>query len=162
MHEPDTFRIAPAATANDLAAVAELFRDYAASLEVDLTYQNFAAELASLPGQYAPPAGALLLTRDADGAAVGCVALRPMELAGCCEMKRLYVCGRARGTGLGRKLAVAIIREAVRIGYREVRLDSLPTMLAAVALYRTLGFEPTAAYYDTPVAGTVFMRRTLR
>ena len=161
MHEPDTFRRAPVETADDLTAVAALFRDYAASLDVDLSYQNFEAEVAALPGAYAGPEGALLLARRRDGRPAGCVALRPMTAVGCCEMKRLYVSRDGRGFGLGKALAEAIIAEAVRIGYREMRLDTLPSMTRAIALYRRLGFEQTEAYYDTPVAGTVFLRRTL-
>jgi ribosomal protein S18 acetylase RimI-like enzyme len=160
MQEP-AFRIAPAAWATDLDDAARLFAAYAASLPVDLSYQGFAAELASLPGQYAPPAGALLLARDAGGAAIGCVALRPMPEAECCEMKRLYVSPAARGLRLGRRLVEAILAEAARIGYREMRLDTLPTMAEAIALYRKAGFVRVAPYYNTPVAGTVFLARRL-
>jgi ribosomal protein S18 acetylase RimI-like enzyme len=156
-----SFLIAPAASAADLTDAARLFQAYAASLPVDLAYQDFATELASLPGKYAPPDGALLLARDADNIAIGCVALRPMEDAGCCEMKRLYVSPAARGLRLGRALVDAIIAEATRIGYREIRLDTLPTMDEAIALYRKLGFQSIAPYYDTPVAGTRFLAKTL-
>jgi ribosomal protein S18 acetylase RimI-like enzyme len=148
-------------TLADLADVAALFRAYAASLDVDLAYQDFAGELAALPGAYAPPHGCLLLARDADGTAIGCVALRPLAPAGACEMKRLYVMPAARGHGLGARLVAAIVREAQAIGYREMRLDTLPTMTGAIALYRRMGFAPMAPYYDTPVAGTLFMRRVL-
>ena len=155
------FRIAPAETAADVAAVALLFEAYAAALGVDLAYQGFAAELAGLPGKYAPPAGALLLARGADGAALGCVALRPLPFAGCCEMKRLFVTPPGRRLGLGRALAEAIVAAAADIGYREMRLDTLAFMTAAIALYRTLGFAPIDPYYDTPVAGTIFLGRRL-
>ena len=155
------FRIGPVGTAADLAAVARLFEAYAASLAVDLAYQDFATELASLPGKYAAPDGALLLARDLRGEALGCVALRPMGFAGCCEMKRLFVAPPGRGLGLGRALAAAIIAEAGRLGYREIRLDTLPFMAEAIALYRTLGFAPIDPYYDTPVAGTIFLGRAL-
>lgn len=158
--------IAQARTEEDLAAIAALFRAYAASLEVDLAYQGFEAELAGLPGKYAPPAGRLLLARSAEGAPLGCVALRPLDPPlgppGCCEMKRLYVAPEGRGTGLGARLVEAVIREAEAMGHREMRLDSLPTMGPAIALYRRRGFEEMAPYYDTPVAGTVFLRRILR
>ena len=153
--------IAPACTPEDIAAVSGLFRAYAASLDVDLCFQGFAEELAGLPGRYAPPAGALFLARDGARAALGCVGLRPVDPA-TCEMKRLYVAPQARGAGLGRDLVTGIIRAAERIGYREMRLDSLPSMRAAVALYGSCGFEPMAPYYDSPVAGTQFMRRMLR
>jgi ribosomal protein S18 acetylase RimI-like enzyme len=144
------------ATDSDLADVARLFRDYAASLSVDLAYQDFESEVANLPGKYAPPRGALLLARDAGGKPSGCVALRPIEPAGCCEMKRLYVPASARGSGLGVRLVQAILREAERAGYREMRLDTLPDMHAALSLYRKSGFEEMRPYYDSPVGGTVY------
>ena len=155
-------RVVRVRTAADLAAVAALFRAYAASLDVDLGYQDFAGELAALPGRYAAPQGALLLARGPAGAALGCVGLRAIAPAGTCEMKRLYVAPAGRGTGLGRRLVLAALRRAVRLGYREMRLDTLASMTAAQALYRQLGFAPIAPYYDTPVAGTVFLHRALR
>jgi GNAT superfamily N-acetyltransferase len=151
------FRISPASAAQDLGAVADLFARYAASLPVDLSYQDFASELAALPGKYAPPGGQLLLARDPDGAPLGCVGLRPIPLAGCCEMKRLFLLPNARGLGLGRAMAEAVIEEARRLGYRELRLDTLPTMDAAMGLYERLGFDRIAAYYEPTPAGTVFM-----
>jgi ribosomal protein S18 acetylase RimI-like enzyme len=156
-----SFQISPVRSAPDLEATVALFNAYAGSLGVDLAYQDFAAEVAAMPGKYAPPKGELLLARDVDGAPLGCVALRPTEPDGCCEMKRLYVSPEGRGRGLGRVLADAIMREAVRIGYREIRLDTLPTMAEAQSLYRKLGFVPIAPYYKTPITGTVFMARTL-
>ncbi len=155
------FGVAPAGTAADIAAVRTLFVTYAAGLGVDLGYQDFDAELANLPGQYAPPGGALLLARDAAGTPCGCVALRPLPHEGCCEMKRLYVVPDARGTGLGRTLAEAVIAAASHLGHGEIRLDSLPAMKEAMALYESLGFRRIAPYYDTPVAGTVFLARRL-
>ncbi len=145
----------------DLAAVAVLFRAYAASLPVDLAYQGFEAELAGLPGKYAPPSGALLMAKAADGVALGCVALRTLSADRKAEMKRLYVSPAGRGLGLGRRLVEAAASEAQRLGYRELCLDTLPTMTEAIALYGRCGFEPMAPYYDTPVAGTRFMRRKL-
>lgn len=153
--------IAPARTAVDLAAVVLLFQAYEASLDVDLGYQDFASELASLPGEYAPPSGALLLAENAKGEPVGCVALRSMDKPGRCEMKRLYVSPAGRGLGLARRLIQALIGEAKRIGYDEMWLDTLPTMLAAQSLYRTAGFKPTDPYYETPISGTVFLRLKL-
>jgi ribosomal protein S18 acetylase RimI-like enzyme len=147
--------------ADDLAAATALFRAYASSLEIDLAYQDFEAEMAAMPGKYAPPDGELLLAKDADGTALGCVALRPFGPQGCCEMKRLYVVPKARGRGLGVALGSAIVKAAQRMGYREMLLDTLPSMTAAIAMYRKLGFATAGAYYDTPVAGTVFMRRAL-
>jgi ribosomal protein S18 acetylase RimI-like enzyme len=155
------YQIKPVRSAADLAVTVELFRAYAAGLGIDLAFQGFETELASMPGKYAPPAGELLLAWDDRGEPVGCIGLRPILPAGCCEMKRLYVAPGGRGLGLGRALIEAIITEAVRIGYGEVRLDSLPSMTAAIALYRKAGFGPIAPYYDTPVPGTVFLGRTL-
>jgi ribosomal protein S18 acetylase RimI-like enzyme len=154
--------VAPVRNPVDLAAVVALFRVYAASLGVDLSYQNFEAEMAAMPGKYAPPAGELLLARDPGGMPIGCVGLRPIEPDGCCEMKRLYVAPEGRGLGLGERLVNAVVEEAERIGYREMRLDTLPSMAGAQALYRKLGFEVIQPYYDTPVVGTLFMRRVLK
>jgi GNAT superfamily N-acetyltransferase len=164
---PDTpFRIARVRSAADLGAVKGLFEAYAASLDIDLSFQDFAAELAGMPGRYAPPSGELLLARGGDGEPLGCVGLRSLGPGGCrdgscCEMKRLYVSPLARGLGLGRALVDAVIAEAGRIGYREMRLDTLPSMAGAVALYERAGFVPVAPYYDTPVAGTIFLGRQL-
>jgi ribosomal protein S18 acetylase RimI-like enzyme len=154
-------RITPVRTSGDLAATVRLFRAYADSLDVDLSYQDFEGEMAAMPGHYAPPAGELLLARDANGTPIGAVGLRPLDPPGCCEMKRLYVAPEGRGLGLGRALAEALVQAAERIGYREMRLDTLPSMAGAQVLYRKLGFEVIASYYDTPIAGTLFMRRVL-
>lgn len=155
------FDIRPVRTEADLAATAELFKGYAASLPVDLGYQDFGAELAALPGKYAPPRGELLIARDAAGEPLGCVGLRPLSQAGCCEMKRLFLLPAARGLGLGRAMSEAVIAQARRRGYRELRLDTLPTMTAAIALYEQLGFAPIAPYYTPTPAGTIFMALTL-
>ncbi len=156
-----SFAIKPARSATDLEAIAQLFKAYAISLGIDLAFQDFTTELATLPGKYDAPAGELLLAHDIDGRPVGCVALRPLQPAGCCEMKRLYVSPQGRGLGLGKALIDAIVKEAVRIGYREMRLDTLPTMTAAIALYRRAGFVPIEPYYDTPLEETVFLGRLL-
>ena len=149
--------IAPVRTAADLAATAELFAGYAASLPVDQDYQDFDGELAALPGQYAPPAGELFLARDADGAPLGCVGLRPLPDDGCCEMKRLFLLPAARGLGLGRALTESVVAHARTLGYRELRLDTLASMAAAQALYGSMGFERIAPYYAPTPPGTVFM-----
>jgi len=151
------FDIRPVRTRADLKATAELFRDYAAGLPIDLGYQDFAAEVAALPGKYAPPGGELLIARGADEAALGCAGLRPLLQEGCCEMKRLFVLPAARGLGVGRALAEAVILEARRRGYRELRLDTLSSMSAAIGLYEQLGFARIGAYYAPTPAGTVFM-----
>lgn len=161
MVQPAQFNIARVATPLDLGDIASLFRDYAASLDVDLAYQNFESELASLPGKYAPPAGALLLARHFDGTALGCVALRALDGHPVCEMKRLFVVPGARGMNLGRALVEAVLAEARHLGYREMRLDSLPSMAAAMGLYRSLGFVEMLPYYASPIEGTTFMRLQL-
>lgn len=155
------FQIIAVRTPDDLAATIALFRAYAASLGIDLAYQDFEAELAAMPGKYAPPTGELLLARGADGAPLGCVGLRQIDPVGCCEMKRLYVSPEARGMGLGRVLVEAVLDAATRLGFRELRLDTLPDMSDAQALYARMGFVRIAPYYDTPIAGTVFMARRL-
>lgn len=155
------FNIAPVRTAGDLAATADLFAAYAAALPVDLGYQDFDGELAALPGKYAPPAGELFLARDTAGAPLGCVGLRPLADDGCCEMKRLFLLPDARGLGLGRALTEAVVDQARRSGYRELRLDTLPTMTTAIALYERQGFERIAPYYAPTPPGTVFMALAL-
>lgn len=156
---PSSFVIR-AALLQDMALVASLFREYAGGIGIDLSYQGFEAELAALPGAYAPPRGVILLAEQ-NGGAAGCVAVRPLGDGGVCEMKRLHVRDTARGQGLGRALAMAAIAAARKLGYATMRLDTLSTMIAAQSLYRTLGFRPIAPYYATPVAGTVFMEKML-
>lgn len=153
------FSILQARVPDDLAEVRELFQDYADSLGFDLEFQGFRDELAALPGEYAPPDGALLVASDA-GRAVGCVAMRRID-ARTSEMKRLYVRQAARGRGLGRALAAAAIGEARRRGYRFMRLDTAPSMTEAIALYRSLGFAAIAAYRHNPIDGAVFMELRL-
>jgi GNAT superfamily N-acetyltransferase len=155
------FSITSAVSATDLRQAAALFMAYAASLPIDLAYQGFEAELAALPGKYAPPSGALLLARGIGGGPLGCVALRAIEPQGCCEMKRLFVTPQGRGLGLGQSLIDAILSQAIRLGYGEIRLDTLPSMTEALSLYRKAGFEPIAPYYDTPISGTVFLGKWL-
>jgi ribosomal protein S18 acetylase RimI-like enzyme len=165
MPDPDMpdapFRITPVRSSADVDVTAGLFKAYAASIGIDLSYQDFAGELAALPGKYSPPDGELLLARAIHGEPLGCVGLRPIGPEGCCEMKRLYVAPGARGLGLGRALIDAVIGAARRIGYREMRLDTLPTMTAAIALYRKAGFAPIDPYYDTPIASTYFFAKPL-
>ncbi len=151
--------IAAAAGAVDLATARVLFREYAASLEVDLAVEDFDAEVASLPGAYAPPRGCLLLGRGGSGV-YGCVGVRPLD-GSVCEMKRLYVRPAARGSGLGRALVMAAIAFGRSAGYRAMRLDTLPSMTAAQALYRALGFRDIAPYRPSLVTGTVFMELAL-
>ncbi len=150
------FRVTPARTEAELDAARALFGAYSDSLPVDLAYQDFASELAALPGCYAPPEGDLWLAFDGEGEPVGCVALRAAG-DGACELKRLYLLTNTRGLGLGRKLAEVAIDRARELGYRELRLDTLPTMGAAVELYQRMGFVRTAPYYAPTPPGTVFM-----
>ncbi|HEV2539319.1 MAG TPA: GNAT family N-acetyltransferase [Frateuria sp.] len=149
--------IAPARLPDDLATVRALFAEYIGQVGVDLSFQDVDAELAQLPGKYAPPRGVILLARDGSGAAVGCVALRPRPQPGVCEIKRLYVRPTARGRALGRQLAEAVIAWAVRAGYERMLLDTLPSMQAARQLYAALGFKPVVPYYQNPVPGTAYM-----
>ena len=150
--------IVPATSEDHIATARRLFKEYEASLGLELTFQGFAQEVAGLPGAYAPPGGRLLLATGAEPA--GCVALRPLD-GGICEMKRLYVRPTARGARLGRRLAETVIREARSIGYARMRLDTLPSMKEAFALYQTLGFREIAPYYATPIVGTRFMELSL-
>lgn len=133
----------------------ELFQQYAASLGISLCFQNFNQEVAGLPGAYAPPKGRLFLALE-EQEAVGCVALRNLG-DGTCEMKRLFIRSRFRGQKIGRRLALAAIDEARRIGYQRMRLDTLPVMEEAIALYRSLGFRVIEPYTHNPVPGALFM-----
>lgn len=159
MDTPETALFTPT-TALELAVVREIFLEYAQTLSVDLDFQGFDAELCSLPGDYAPPRGALLLARVEDEVA-GCCALRPMDSSdypNAAEMKRLFVRKAFRGFGLGRQLTEAILDEARRAGYSCVLLDTLDEMEAARALYEDLGFEEIPPYYHNPHAGAHYLK----
>ncbi len=150
----------PALTPADLAQVHALFREYAQSLKVDLCFQNFDEELATLPGEYADPRGALLLAH-VNGLVAGCCALRPLDncdYSNAAEMKRLYVRLPFRGLGLGRQLTEAILDAARHAGYTSVLLDTLDDMEAARALYEDLGFEEVPPFYHNPHAGAHYLK----
>ena len=151
--------ITHATTTEDIAAIHVLFQEYAAWLRVDLSYQGFAEELATLPGCYTAPRGCLLLAT-MDGQPAGCVALRPIDVR-TCEMKRLFLRETARGRGLGRALALRVIAEARGAGYTAMVLDTLPFMQSAARIYEELGFKRRTAYYESPLPETVFMELQL-
>ncbi len=167
-----TLRVA--STPADIALARALFVEYAQWLEVDLCFQGFDRELATLPGAYAPPSGRLLLA-GGTGGAFGCIALRPIESASGAgedpreartaisigEVKRLYVQPAQRGGGWGRRLAETLIADARAIGYTELKLDTLDWMADARRLYVGLGFRECAAYYDNPLPGVIYMTLAL-
>jgi putative acetyltransferase len=148
-----------AASAASVEAARRLFREYADSLGFDLSFQGFEDELRGLPGDYAPPEGVLLLAHR-DGEAIGCVGIRQLAPP-VCELKRLFVRPGSRGGGTGRALTEAAIEAARRLGYERIRLDTVPAMAEARALYRSLGFEEIPPYRHNPVPGTAFMELDL-
>jgi ribosomal protein S18 acetylase RimI-like enzyme len=152
-------RICQAVTPEQIASARALFEEYAAWICIDLSFQGFASELAGLPGLYVPPRGRLLLAMASSDAA-GCVALRPLG-PDVCEMKRLFVRSDFRRMGVGKWLAERIVGEARLIGYRTIKLDTLPSMQVAIRLYKALGFVRCAAYYQTPLPDSVFMELQL-
>jgi putative acetyltransferase len=165
--EDDSLESRPCVTLSELGAAPQeldsaraLLQEYAASLNIDLCFQDFAAELQSLPGDYAPPRGGLLLAW-VDGALAGCCALRPLDAAdypNAAEMKRLYVRKAFRGFGLGRQLTEGILDVARQAGYACVLLDTLDEMESARALYTDLGFEEIPPYYHNPIAGSHYLK----
>jgi len=152
--------IRPVAEGPDLGLVRCLFEEYSSSLGMSLESQNFARELEDLPGKYGPPSGCLLLATVA-GQPAGCVALRDLG-GGVCEMKRLYARDQFRGIGLGRSLMERVIEAGKALGYRTMRLDTIPSrMRIAAALYRTAGFQAIPAYWENPLPGVEYMELKL-
>ena len=152
--------IIQAVDAAEIDIARDLFREYEAWLGLDLCFQGFQEELASLPGKYAPPDGRLYIAT-VNGEPAGCIALRKLG-DGNCEMKRLYLRESARGHGLGRRLIEQLIDDARSIGYQRMRLDTFPPKMAkAVGLYTRYGFRPIAPYYDNPHDDTLFMELIL-
>jgi GNAT superfamily N-acetyltransferase len=147
-------------SASQLAQVRELFEEYWASFGFTPCFQNFGAEVAGLPGDYAPPGGRLALAM-IEGQAAGCVALRQFD-AGRCEAKRLFVRPQVRNRGVGRQLLDWVIAEARAAGYREMVGDTMPVMEKALEMYDRLGFERTEPYSDHPTPGAIFLRLKLR
>ena len=158
-HTPH-IELLPAESSGQLDAARALIREYADSLGVDLCFQNLEGELATLPGEYAAPAGALLMVQ-VDGQPAGCGAIRALpdvDYPNACEMKRLFVRRAFRGVGLGRVLALALLEQAQRAGYSTLLLDTLDDMEAARGLYAELGFEEIAPYYFNPLAGAHYLK----
>jgi ribosomal protein S18 acetylase RimI-like enzyme len=159
-----TYRFAEAVTPAQFDAARVLIEEYAAQIGaqmgVDLGFQNFAAEIKQLPKMYGPPSGCLILA-SRDDRWVGCCAIRRFD-DDVCEMKRLYVRPSARGANLGYRLAQSVVVKARTLGYRRMVLDTLPDMITAQALYRSLGFRETEPYYFNPVAGVTYMELILR
>ena len=160
MLDDPTIEIQLAEEAEQIAAVRALFREYAGSLGIDLCFQNFEAELEGLPGDYAPPGGALLLAL-VDGQPAGCVAMRALpdsDHTNACEMKRLFVPRAFRRFGLGRRLAQQLMDLATQAGYSCMLLDTLDDMEAARGLYESLGFEEVPPYYFNPIPGAHYLK----
>lgn len=159
MSMSDSIRIVEGHDTSSVDVARRLFREYQSWLGEDLCFQGFEDELATLPGKYSPPAGALLLAWSGETPA-GCVAMRPLE-PGICEMKRLWVANGFRGIGLGRRLANEIVDRARCAGYGRMRLDTLSQMKSAHAIYAAQGFREIPAYYGNPIAGVVYLEKVL-
>jgi GNAT superfamily N-acetyltransferase len=156
----NSFTVSPARAGVEMISAAALFRAYAKVLPVDLAPQGFAAELKSLPGPYAPPAGELLLAKRGDHV-LGCIGLKSLAPPDVAEIKRLFVRPQARGAGVGKALVEVAIKTAQALGYREIKLDTLPEMAEAIALYRSFGFAPIPPYGSHPYPGLVTLGKML-
>ena len=176
MADTSSALVRPAEFPKDLDIVKELITAYTNSLGIDLSFQNFEHEFASLPGKYDPSnGGASFLasrsvpvpssdspTSTASETIIGCACLRAFKSPDVCEVKRLYVTPDSRGTGAGKKLMDIIIEKAKEMDYKEMLLDTLETMVAARKMYRLYGFEECENYYGSPLPGTIFMRLKLQ
>ncbi len=160
MDDAGLVQVVPAVDTRSVAIVRELFREYADSLEFSLDFQDFEQEVRGLPGEYAPPRGVLFLAW-VEGDAAGCVGVRPID-SETCEMKRLYVRPEFRVRGVGRVLAGRAVEEGQKMGYERMWLDTVPSMTAAITLYRSMGFSDIPPYRQNPVRGALFLERKLR
>lgn len=159
--DPEGFSIVPVRNDNDLQAGIECMTEYVKWLDLDLSFQGWADEVAAMPGKYVPPTGELLLAKSVGGRALGCVALRPLSDS-VCEMKRLWVRDAAKGMGVGKALVSAVIESGRKLGYEAMRLDTLPRMTAALKMYASFGFIEIEPYYKTPLSGTYFLELDLK
>jgi GNAT superfamily N-acetyltransferase len=152
--------IAEAKSKETIEATAALFREYASTLDFDLSFQHFDDEMRMFPVQYSPPSGCLLVAYD-DEILAGCVGLRKLD-EGVCEMKRLYVRPQFRGRGIGRALVLKVIDMGRRLGYGRMRLDTVPSMHEAIVLYESFGFKQIPQYRENPIVGALFFELQLR
>jgi ribosomal protein S18 acetylase RimI-like enzyme len=149
-----------AKSSESVEAAEALFREYASTLDFDLSFQHFDDEMKTFPIQYSPPSGCLLLAYE-DETVAGCVGLRMLD-EGICEMKRLYVRPEFRGKGIGRALVLNVIDRGRKLGYGRMRLDTVPSMHEAIALYESFGFKQIPQYRDNPVPGALYFELQLR
>ena len=156
----NSFTVSAARSVPEMTATAALFRAYAKTLDIDLAPQGFAKEVDALPGIYGPPSGEIILAKRGDHV-LGCIALRALEPPHTCEIKRLFVREQVRGIGVGKALVEAAIQTARDLGYGEVKLDTLPQMEGAIALYKQCGFAPVAPYGSHPYPGLVCLGKKL-
>lgn len=158
---PISLQLLKAGSEEHITAVKQLFIEYAKSLDFDLCFQGFDQELAGLPGKYSQPSGCIILAL-LEGTTAGCVALRPLpDHDSVCEMKRLYVRPNCQGKSIGRQLVKAIIEEARKLGYKSMRLDTVPSMQTAITLYKSFGFVEIEPYRENPVSGTLYLELDL-
>lgn len=156
----NSFTLSAARSVPEMTATAALFRAYAKSLDIDLTPQGFAKEVEALPGIYGPPLGEIILAKRGDHV-LGCIALKPLEPPHTCEIKRLFVREQVRGIGVGKALVDAAVQTARKLGYREIKLDTLPQMGGAIALYKSMGFASIAPYGSHPYPDLLCLGKTL-